>query len=219
MLLCHTITLSHSYYCRKTVVVFDSRGRHVLIEDPAIISCTCPGATLSSIGPRIEEMIVRYSPTSCLILVGINDLTRRDVCTRKVSVLISDPFELANHIIDKILQLRRRLIGFWPGLKLAFAGITGLDLNKYNRLPGCSDQQWIVNDCLLQVNSYIRILNRSDGVYHPRLTSKVNIWRKGRRINRYHLLYDGLHPGPIIIHSWIRAIARFHRISTLGLYF
>lgn len=211
------ITLSLLFYHRKTVIMFDSRGRHILVEDPSIVSCTCPGATLSSIGHKAEEMIMRHSPISCLIIVGVNDLTRRDMCTRKVSVLISDPFLLANYVINKILQLRSRLLRFWPGIRLAFAGITGIDLNRYNRLSGLSDQQWIIDDCLLQVNSYIRILNRFDGNYHPRLTSKVHIWRKGLRINRYHLLDDGLHPGPIVIHSWIRAITRFHRINTLGL--
>lgn len=202
---------------RKTLVIFDSRGRHVLVDDPTIVSCVYPGITLQTVGPKIEAAISCHTPISCLVMVGVNNLTIRDSFNRTVQVAAEDPFVLANLLIDRILALRARIKSFWPGIKLVFAGITGIDLNKYNRLPYVSKHQWIIDDCILQVNSYLRILNRSDGYYHPRMTSKVHIWKKGRRISRYHLLGDGLHPGPIVIHSWLIALARFHRINTLGL--
>lgn len=209
--------LSFSCHFRKTLVVFHSRGRHVLIEDPAIVTCVYPGATLQTVGPKIENAISRHTPISCLVVVGVNDLTIRNSFNRTVQVAADDPFILANLVIDRILALRTRIKSYWPGIKLVFAGITGIDLNRYNRVPYTSNHQWIIDDCILQVNSYLRILNRSDGYYHPRMTSKVHIWKKGRRISRYHLLGDGLHPGPIVIYSWLIALARFHRINTLGL--
>lgn len=212
LILCLVLCLS-----RRTLVIFDSRGRRVLIDDPSIICCVCPGASLTTIGNKIEEMIARYNPTTCLIMVGVNDLTNLNPTTRQVSVSMQDPFSLANSVISKILSLRSRLLNFWPGIKVIFAGITGIDINRYNRSPGLSSTQWIINDCTLQINSFIRLMNRNDGWYHPRLTSKVHIWRKGRRVNRYHLLSDGLHPGPVVITSWIVAIARCHRINTLAL--
>lgn len=209
--------LSFSCRPRKTLVIFDSRGRHVLIDDPAIVTCVYPGATLLTVGPKIEDAISRHTPTSCLVVVGVNDLTIRNTFNRTVQVAANDPFILANLVIDRILALRTRIKLFWPGIKLVFAGITGIDLNRYNRLSYTSTQQWIIDDSILQVNSYLRIFNRSDGYYHPRMTSKVHIWKKGRRISRYHLLGDGLHPGPLVIYSWLTALARFHRINTLGL--
>lgn len=212
-----TNTLSPVCLSRRTLVIFDSRGRHVLMEDPAIVTCVYPGATLQTIGPKMEAMIARYTPTSCLVMVGVNDLTIRNSFDRTVQVAANDSFVLANLVIDRVLALRTRIRLYWPGIKLVFAGITGVDLNKVNRLPNKSGQQWIVDDCILQVNSYLRILNRSDGHYHPRMTSKVHIWKKGRRISRYHLLGDGLHPGPVVVQGWLTALARFHRINALGL--
>lgn len=214
---CHSKSLSTVCSPRKTLVVLDSRGRRLLMDNPNIICCAYPGATLSTIRPKIELLITRHNPLSCLVMVGVNDLTICDYMTRQVRVADSDPFVLANIVIERILTLRKSVLEFWPGIRLVFAGITGLDLNKYNRQLGVSIQQWVIDDAILQINSYVRILNRSDGHYHPRLTSKVHIWRKGRRVSRYHLLRDGLHPGPIVISSWIRAIFRFHRKNTLGL--
>lgn len=213
------ITNNLSYVCspRKTLVIFDSRrSRHVLIED-SIVCGVYPGATLLTIGPKIETMIARHTPTSCLVMVGVNDLTTRYAFNGTVQVVTNDPFTLANLVIDRILALRARLISYWSGIKLVFSGITGIDLGKHNRLPTKFKYQWVIDDCILQVNSYIRILNRSDGHYHPRLTSKVHIWKKGKRINRYHLLRDGLHLGPIVLHSCLIAIACFHCVNTLGL--
>lgn len=135
---------------RKTLIIFDSRGRHVLIEDPTICCCVYPGATLQTIGPKIEDMISRYTPTSCLVMVGVNDLTTRIAFNGTVQVAANDPFILANLVIDRILALRAWIKSYWPGIKLVFSGITGIDLNKYNRLPNKSSQQWIIDDCLLQ---------------------------------------------------------------------
>lgn len=221
LVLCFT-TVIYSVLClgfcliRRTLVIFDSRGRRVLIDDPSIICCVYPGASLLSVGTKIEEMLSRYNPTTCLIMVGVNDLTDLNPTTRKVSVTMGDPFSLANRVISKILALRSRLLNYWPGVKIIFAGITGIDLNRYNRCTGISGTQWIIDDCIMQINSFIRLMNRNNGWYHPRLTSKVHIWRNGRRVNRYHLLSDGLHPGPVVITSWLVAIARCHRINTLA---
>lgn len=157
VMLCILIVNVLSLICspRKTLVIFDSRGRHVLIEDPYIICGVYPGAALLSVGSKIETMISRHAPTSCLVLVGVNDLTTRSAFDGTVQVVANDPFVLANIIIDRILALRMRIMSFWPGVKLVFSGITGIDLNKYNRLPGRSSNQWIIDDCILQVNSYI----------------------------------------------------------------
>lgn len=116
----------------------------------------------------------------------------------------------------KMLYIRRALLKLQPDLQDVFGGINGIDLNQYNKLVGRSPDQYIIDDCVTQVNCYVRVLNKLNGSYHPRLTSKVHTWRYGRRVNHYHLISDGLHFGETVIHSWVWAILRFHQRNTLG---
>lgn len=112
--------------------------------------------------------------------------------------------------------MRKALMKLQPNLRVVFGGLNGIELNRYNRWEGRSPCQYVIDDCVTQVNCYVRVLNRLNGNYHPRLTSKVHTWRSGRRVNRYHLLADGLHFGEIVIRSWVWAILRFHQRNTLG---
>lgn len=52
------------------------------------------------------------------------------------------------------------------------------------------------------------LLDRFPGLPQPRLTSKVHGWKKGRRINQYYLLHDGLHLGLIVRNTWLREILK-----------
>lgn len=200
-------------------MICDSRGRKVLplLDHPDIVCRYFPGATLEDSLPRMSELVRKIHPVSCLITLGVNDLTYLDRVHRYAYPRISDSFFLANSIIKKMNYIRKSLKRLQPGLRVVFGGLNGIDLNKFNKFAGKSSEQHIIDDCVTQVNSYIRILNRLDGSYHPRLTSKVHTWRGGRRVNRYHLLSDGLHFGEIVTHSWVWAIHRFHRRNTVGL--
>lgn len=204
---------------RVTLVVCDSCGKRVLplLDDVNIVCRAYPGATLESILPKLYELIDNYQPISCLIAVGVNDLTHLNRALRSVQPKMNDPFLLANSVIRKILSIRRRLLSHYPDLHVVFGGVNGIDLHRYNRIQGISPMQNVIDDCITQINCYIRLLNRQNRSYHPRLTSKVHTWRKGRRVNRYHLLSDGLHFGDVVAISWVWAIHRFHRRNTLGI--
>lgn len=189
----------------------DSRRKRIQagMESPGII-CRCfSGATLLLIRPHVEVLIKKIKPITCMILVGVNDLTILDRPSRTVTLTKYDAFDLANMVIARILSLRRYLISCFPYTKIIFGGINGLDI--------APKIQNIVDDCITQINAYLRLLNRVGGHYHPRFTSKVHIWRSARRINCYHLLRDGLHFGGVVIQSWITSIFRTHYINTLGL--
>lgn len=197
----------------------DSRGRNIqaVMETPNIVCRSFPGANLTSIQPRIEHLINTYSPITCVVIIGVNDMTHLDRITRKVTLVCDDPFVLANLIIKRTLKLRKNLLSKFPRVKILFGGINGIDIDRYNREAGKPCVQHVVDDCVTQVNCYLRLLNRIGKNYHPRFTSKVHIWRSAKRVNRYHLLDDGLHLGRIVTQSWLTAIFRTHRISTLGL--
>lgn len=204
---------------RRTLVVMDSRGRRIqaVMETPNIVCRSYPGATLTTIQPRIDNLVNKYRPITCLIVIGVNDLTHFDHVTRRATVVHDDPFNLANLVIARVLKLRQYLLSHYPHVKFIFGGINGLDIDRFNKEVSENSVQYVIDDCVTQVNSYLRLLNRVKHYYHPRFTSKVHIWRAARRVNRYHLLEDGLHLGGVVTKSWITAIYRTHRISTLNL--
>lgn len=119
-------------------------------------------------------------------------------------------------VISRVLSARKLLKQKYPATKIAFGGINGIHLNRYNRLMGISQDQEAIDDAIMQVNMYIRLLNQQMRVYHPRLISKVHVWYRGKRKNNYHLLSDGLHLGRIVTRYWVRSLKRFHQVNTLG---
>lgn len=199
-----------------TLVIGDSRCCYLRDKfDGTGIRCFAfRGAGLWTICEKAIELIQQYDPDSCLILGGINDVTIMNKSTRIIRPRLSDPFDLANHIIMLVLQIRRKLTELYPTTKIVFGGIVGVSLNTYNRLPGRSFSQSVVDDTITQVNSYLRLLNQLVPISQPRLTSKVHCWRKGIKKNYYHLLYDGLHLGPLLRDVWVREINNFHNYTS-----
>lgn len=80
---------------------------------------------------RASEIIQSsVSPTTILIAAGINDMTYKDRKTKTTYLRVNDAFDLANSVIRQILMARNMLIRRHPGVKLAFGGINGIQLNK-----------------------------------------------------------------------------------------
>lgn len=199
-----------------TLVVGDSRCCYLRdsLDDNNIRCFAYRGAGLLTICEKAIRLIQRYNPDSCLLLGGINDVTIMNKRTRVIRPRLSDPFDLANHIIMLVLQVRREITCLCPNTKIVFGGLVGVSLNTYNRLPGRSFYQSVFDDTITQVNSYLRLLNQLVPIAQPRLTSKVHCWRKGNKKNYYHLLYDGLHFGPLLRDVWVREINCFHERSS-----
>lgn len=195
------------------IVVGDSRccGLVGPLSDEGIKCFAYRGAGIRTITLKARELVKTYNPTACLLLCGINDATVMNCRTRVINPRFEDAFDLANYILRLILEARAELVRIFPHTRFIFGGIIGVSLNTYNKLPGVSPLQDIIDDMITQVNSYLRILNQLVLVAQPRLTSKVHCWCKGTRKNYYHLLYDGLHLGPLLRDTWIREIIGFHR--------
>lgn len=207
------------FSCREiTLILCDSRGASILpyLTDPGVICKVYRGARISDVALRASKLIRDLNPRVCLILAGINDFTVRNKKDRVTRIHVADSFDLANLVIRRLLSARRLLTRKYPDTKIAFGGINGIQLNRYNHMPGVSRNQSAIDDAIMQVNMYIRLLNQQMGVYHPRLISKVHVWYKGKRKNNYHLLSDGLHLGAIVTRYWVRSLMRFHRVNTLG---
>lgn len=207
-LLCWSLSIIR----RVTLIICDSRGARLgpLLHDKDIICVYYRGAGLRYVIRRLAALVGKFLPVTCLVMAGINDMTLRTNGARIVFPKCPDAFDLANYVIKLILSVRQDILACYPWLRVAFAGINGICLDKYNGFKSYPSDQKVIDDAILQINSYIRLLNQKSRLYHPRITSKVHAWRRGRRAIRYKYLSDGLHPSSILLRQWARAIRKFH---------
>lgn len=159
----HPIEQVHHYIYLGYIIDDQLNGKHTALDNPHIICRAYSGATLSSNLLRTKELVFKYKPRTCLILVGVNDLTVRDQSTRWVRVAMYEPFLLANMVIGRILKLCNGLLQPFPETKVIFGGINGINIARYNNEPTKSNEQWVIDDAITQINAYIRLLNRVGG--------------------------------------------------------
>lgn len=196
-----------------TIVVTDSRGRHLdtVLDHEDILVSSHSGATLYTVTMRAIEIIHRYRPDVILIMAGINDITILNRHTRRVRLISTSTSVIISHLISEINRAKSLIAATSPSTKIVIGGIAGFDINVYNRRLGISPLQSVVDNAITATNSYIRQLNADSQVPHPRLTSKIHTWRRGRRKNFYSRLYDGLHPNNLVLNNWAHQIRIFHR--------
>lgn len=196
-----------------TIVVCDSRGRHLdmMLDDEDILVSFHSGATLHYLAMRAIDIIAKHRPDVILIMGGINDITVLNRFTRRVSLISTTTAVIIDHLITRINQAKSLIFAASPSTKIVIGGIIGINLNMYNRRLGISPLQPTVDNAITAVNSYIRQLNHDAQVPHPRITSKVHTWRRGRRKNFYSRLTDGLHPNNLVLENWAHQIRVFHR--------
>lgn len=199
-----------------TIVICDSRGRHLdmMLDHEDILVSFHSGATLHFVAMRAIDIIARYSPDIILIMAGINDITVLNRHTRRISLISTSTGVVINHLISRINQAKSLIAAASPSTKIVIGGITGVNLNVYNRCLGVSPLQPVVDNVITAVNSYIHQLNHDSQVPHPRLTSKVHTWRRGKRKIVYSRLHDGPHPNNLVLESWAHQISVFHRKCT-----
>lgn len=204
-------------YCimAVTLVVTDSRGvklgplySETYNEDVRIFSY--PGASLTKLVLHAFTLVQQIKPRLMIIMGGINDLTILNHETRRVSLRFTTPTSYVDHIMSVIYSARVLMRNEFPNTLLSFAGITGMDLNKYNRLSGAADCQSSINATILEVNRQIAQSNFTANMPHAYFTTKVHKWMDGTCLHRYSLLYDGLHPSETVLKHWIKNIHQLH---------
>lgn len=195
-----------------TIVIADSRGRNldVWIENEEILVSFKPGAKLMDVALSALEIIPIHKPDVILLMAGINDLTILNKYTRKVRLISNSSSSMVSFMIEQINRVKSIILGSFPDVKVAVGGIIGISLNAYNRLPGTSRLQPIIDEAIIGINAYIHQMNSDSGLPHPRLTTKVHIWKRGIRKTKYERLHDGLHPSELILKAWARQLNIFH---------
>lgn len=145
-----------------------------------------------------------------LLMAGINDITVLNKHTRRVRLISTSSSVILSHVIGEINRAKSLILNAFPDVKIAVGGIIGISLNTYNRYPGISRLQPVVDEAITGINAYIHQMNTDSGLPHPRLTSKVQVWKRGIRKSVYDRLHDGLHPSDIILKAWARQLNIFH---------
>lgn len=143
-------------------------------------------------------------------MAGINDITYRNRRTRRVYLISNSQADLINHLISELKRAKSLILNSYPHVRVALGGIIGINLNTYNRQPGISPAQWVADNTITAINSYIGQVNHDSGIPHARLVSKVHRWKRGIRHNVYAQLRDGLHPSDLLLETWARQIKMFH---------
>lgn len=186
-----------------TIIVSDSRGRYLdtLIDDENILVSFHSGANLSRVAIEAVNIIRRFNPNTIVLMAGINDITRLNRRTRKISLFSSSRSVIIHHLISCINQAKYYIHSHFPNVNNIIGRIIGVSINTYNRVRGISPVQWVVDDVITAVNSYIRQLNTDSGLPHP---------RHGLRKHIYSRLRDGLHPGNLTLESWAYQLCVLH---------
>lgn len=197
-----------------TIVVTDSRGKNLdtWVNNEEVLIASYSGARLIDVAREALNIIPRFWPDTILLMAGINDVTTLNRRTRKVRLISTSRALIIQYLIQQINHAKCMITAAFPHVRVAVGGIIGLELNKYNRRRGVSCWQYVVDDVITAINSYIRQVNSDSGLPHPRLTTKVHTWRRGKRKCIYGRLYDGLHPTDLILASWARQLNLFHRL-------
>lgn len=194
------------------IVIADSRGRNLdaWIENEQILVSFKPGAKLFDVALSALEIIPRFKPDMILLMAGINDITIMNKHTRRVRLISNSSSAIISHVTYEINKAKSLILNSYPDVKIAVGGIIGICLNVYNRCPGISRLQPIIDEAITGINAYIHQMNSDSGLPHPRLTSKVHVWKRGVRKCIYSRLTDGLHPSDIILNAWARQLNIYH---------
>lgn len=189
----------------KSIVFADSRGAHLrayLDEIPLdnVGVYHFPGARLTEIVLRAMEYI----------LGRVNDTTSMNPISRKIQPRFRNNPELCEHFTEIIKSAQLLLHNAFPKMTVVFGGVIGADLRRYNHDITVNPRQQSFDDGILELNRVIRQLNILSGAPHVYFTGKVHKWFNGSCHHQYFHLYDGLHPGPVVLRNWASLIADLH---------
>lgn len=95
------------------------------------------GAKLVNIIDYAAAYIWEYYPTRVLFIGGTCDLIVKRHATQEIRPRFLSSRLLLSHMLGVLHQAREIVLRLFPGVTVAFGGLCGVNINKYNR------QVWI----------------------------------------------------------------------------
>lgn len=153
--------------------------------------------------------LIWWAPKIVVILNGLCDLTSKNKETKRVN-LGHESIEaaVANHI-DSMDHARHYLYIqlIEAPCHLVFSHIVGMDMMKYNNENDINGQQYLLDDCITEINVAVNRCNEMYDAVSPWLARDVHCNTKGRKITKYHILdEDGVHLTEALKRKWAAEI-------------
>lgn len=209
----HSATMTSPHRSNLTLVFTDSRGKSLdaFVENEAILVKAYSGAKLINIVNYAATHVWELNPARVLFIGGTCDLTVKSHATQRIRPRFMSSNTLISYMMGVLRQARALARRLFPGVVVAFGGLCGVNLNKYNRCFGYHSQQTVIDRVIDPINWEIKRGNMALGIVHPTLTGKIHrrSSTRGNR-NQYRLLYDGVHLGDIVVRDWAKNINKFH---------
>lgn len=156
----------------QLLIFTDSRGKNlnIYLEHPIIRIKAYSGATLGTMISRAEPIINNYKPACVLFIGGTCNLTTMDRVTHKVSLQHDSVGDLLEYMIGVFRDARATVLQKFPQIKVAFGGLCGIDIDRYNGLSSFSPLQHVIDDTIHLLNYHVKTDNIQHGLVHPTLT-------------------------------------------------
>lgn len=166
-----------------------------------------PGAKLDQLMLKAMANLSSYDDISMVILIGgINNITWH------ATLRHYRQNEICDSVMQELYRITDRIIGI-SGIPVAFATLPGMSLSAYapQMEYRLAPLQGILDDAVIEINRRICGLNRLRYLNTPDLAYPVHrcVGRRGRYYSHYSFLYDGLHPGPVLLDKWATKLFEF----------
>ena len=139
---------------------------------------------------------------------GICDITLRDMHT-KITVLRTTNQDETINKLQNLIHGGIAEISKISNAKVVVLPIAGIDLNRYNRRTGTSEDQRILNFMITAANKLITDINNERGIATPGVVGLIHRCKgKGRWSHRYRYLTDGCHFGKLAISYFATQLAK-----------
>lgn len=205
--------MAPSYGSNLTLVFTDSRGKNLdaFIDNESILVKAFSGAKLVNIVEYATSFIWDLQPARVLFIGGTCDLTVKNRITREIRPRFLTHQTLLSYMLGVLRLARALATQLFPHVTVAFGGLCGVNINKYNRRLGYHVYQPVVDQVIDPFNWEVKRGNMASNIIHPTLTTKIHkrSVRQGNR-NQYRLLYDGVHLSDTVVKDWARNITKFH---------
>lgn len=194
-------------------LICDSRGKGLegLLEDHSNINILVyRGAKLYQTAKYAEFKFKQQNPDQVYVLAGINNLTTMNKRTRQVSISAPDATKITQQFCDEMnfsyATIRKTIK---QDARIIFAPLTGMGIAQYNKVDPevCKEDQYILDQALLDINKRIISFNDEKGNRTPWTHAIVHRYYRGR----YHFAYerldsDGCHLTDEIKLFWLKKI-------------
>ena len=161
------------------------------------------GGTLDQVSDDAASHLDSYPFDLVYIEGGVNNITRKDRMTRKVSFPWEPPELLMEHLSAILERLEKKFKSEYPASKVIFCPLVGSELTRIvNEGETTERQQIAVNNAVFTFNEKVFKINARNELFSPSLHRTVHRSKNGVKKSHYSHLHDGIHLGEYLKDKW-----------------